>query len=48
MIMAIGEDFGCVFGGKRGFLSTKELVSQPLRFDAILLKTNQGITRQQE
>jgi len=31
MIAIIGEDFGGVFGGKRGILSTKTFVSQPLR-----------------
>jgi len=31
MITTIGEDFGGVFGGKRGILSIKKLVSQPLR-----------------
>lgn len=31
MITIIGEDFGGVFGGKRGILSTKTFVSQPLR-----------------
>jgi hypothetical protein len=31
MIAILGDDFGGVFGGKRGILSTKTFVSQPLR-----------------
>jgi len=36
MIAIIGEDFGGVFGGKRGILSTKTFVSQPLRLLSLM------------